>query len=139
MQAPPFTIVGIDHLLLHVNGMERNLAFYESVLGCAVETRIPQLGMVELRAGSAHIDLVDIASSEGGWAKSGAGGGRNIDHFALAIEPHDIQSLRDHLSSKSIAITEEREEDGPQGKSLSLYVHDPSGNTVELLSMTSHP
>lgn len=109
--------------------MEPSVAFYENVLGCAAETRFPQFGMVELRAGSSHIDLVDIASSEGAWAKVGAGDGRNIDHFALAIEPYEIQSLRGHLNSKAVTIVEEREEDG----SVSLYVRDPSGNTIELL------
>jgi catechol 2,3-dioxygenase-like lactoylglutathione lyase family enzyme len=130
--APPFTIAGIDHLLLHVTGMDRNLAFYEGVLGCVIETRIPRFGMVELRAGASRIDLVDVNASEGSWAK-GSAGGRNIDHFALAIQPCDLQALRDHLKSNSTAITEEREENGPQGKSLSLYVRDPSGNMIELL------
>ena len=129
----PFTIDGIDHILLHVNDMERNIAFYESVLGCAVETRIPRVGMAELRAGASHVDLVDVGSPEGAWAKSSGEGGRNIDHFALAINPQDIQSLREHLKSNAIEIVEEREESGPEGNSLSLYVRDPSGNTIELL------
>ena len=118
--SPPFLIVGIDHILLRVNGMERNLALYEGVLGCTVETRIPRLGMVELRAGASHIDLVDVSSADDG---------RNVDHFALAIERCDIEQVRNHLTSNGIVITEEREEDG----SVSLYVRDPSGNTIELL------
>ncbi len=109
--------------------MERNLAFYEGGLGCTVETRIPQFGMAELRAGASHVDLVDISSAEGAWAKGSADGGSNIDHFALAVQPRDIQSLREHLTSNGIVITEEREEDS----SVSLYVRDPSGNTIELL------
>lgn len=128
MQTPPFTIARIDHILLHVEGMERNLAFYEGALGCIVATRIPRLGMLELRAGASHVDLVDIASPEGAWAKP-RGEGRNIDHFALAIDASDIPSLREHLGSNVIEIIEEREEDN----SLSLYVRDPSGNTIELL------
>jgi catechol 2,3-dioxygenase-like lactoylglutathione lyase family enzyme len=114
--------------------MQQNLAFYDGVLGCTVETRIPQFGMIELRAGNAHIDLVDVAAPEGAWAKGPTNGGRNIDHFALAIQPRDIQSLRDHLRSHGIAITEEREEESTGGKSLSLYVRDPSGNTIELIT-----
>jgi glyoxylase I family protein len=133
VQALPFTIAGIDHILLHVHEMDRSVDFYENVLGCTVETRIPRVGMAELRAGNSHIDLVDIASPEGAWAKGAAEGGRNIDHFALAIKPRDIQSLCDHLKAHAIEIIEEREEDGSQGKSLSLYVRDPSGNTIELL------
>ena len=126
--SPPFTIDGIDHILLHVSDMERNIAFYEGALGCTVESRIPRLGMVELRAGSSHIDLVDVGAPEGAWAR-GSAGGRNIDHFALAIQPDDVQSLRDHLKANGVVVTEEREEDG----AVSLYVRDPSGNTIELL------
>ncbi len=129
MQTPPFSIAGIDHILLHVNGMERSVEFYEGVLGCTVETRIRRLGMAELRAGSSHIDLVDVGSAEGAWAKSPAQDGRNIDHFALAVQPQSIQALRHHLKSNNVIITEEREEDG----SVSLYVRDPSDNTIELL------
>ena len=131
--SPPFTIVGIDHILLHVDGMERNLRFYEGVLGCTVETRIPRLGMAELRAGSSHIDLVDVASAEGAWARDSGDGGRNVDHFALALHLDDVQTLRNHLTSNGIVITEEREED----RSVSLYVRDPSGNTIELLCKTT--
>ncbi|HEX5276006.1 MAG TPA: VOC family protein, partial [Candidatus Rubrimentiphilum sp.] len=130
MPAPPFTISGIDHVLLHVNGMDRNVAFYQNVLGCTVERCIPRVGMAELQAGTSHIDLVDIASPEGAWAKSSVDGGRNMDHFALAIESRDIQSLRAHLRSHGVAVTEEREEGGPKAKSLSLYVRDPSGNAI---------
>ena len=128
VKAPPFTIAGIDHILLHVNDMEQNLVFYEGVLGCTVETRIPRVAMAELRAGASHVDLVDVSSAEGAWAK-GSTGGRNIDHFALAIEAHDMQALRDHLKSNGIIINEEREEDGSE----SVYISDPSGNTIELL------
>lgn len=136
MQTPPFTIAGIDHILLHVNGMERSITFYERVLGCAVETRIPRLGMAELSAGSSHIDLVDVDSAEGAWARGSGESGRNVDHFALAINPQDIQSLRGHLKSNAVEIVEEREESSLQGNSLSLYVRDPSGNTIELLFRT---
>ncbi|HLW38705.1 MAG TPA: VOC family protein [Candidatus Eremiobacteraceae bacterium] len=131
---PPFSITGIDHILLHVNGMSEALAFYENVLGCTVEQSLPKFGMAELRAGGSHIDLVDVTSPGGAWAKSGVEGGRNLDHFALTIRPRDVQSLRKHLATRDVAITEEREEEGPQGKSLSLYVRDPSGNTIELIS-----
>ncbi|HET9392316.1 MAG TPA: VOC family protein [Candidatus Rubrimentiphilum sp.] len=133
MAAPPFTIERIDHVLLHVNGMTDSLKFYETVLGCALEGRMPQFGMAELRAGASHIGLVDVDSSEGAWAKESAGKGRNVDHVALAVAPSDVRALREHLASNNVSIVEERDEDGPQGKSLSLYVRDPSGNTIELL------
>ncbi len=133
MSAPPFAIAGLDHLLILVDGMPEALRFYEVVLGCTVETRLPQYGMAELRAGVSHIDLVDIAASVGAWARPAVAGGRNLDHFALNLFASDEARLREHLAACGVAIVEERIEDG----NLSLYIKDPSGNTVELICARS--
>lgn len=126
-----FTIDRLDHVLLIVNGMAESLHFYGDVLGCDVESRLPDYGMVELRAGSSHLDLVDTAVPQGAWARPAVAGGRNVDHVALRLGRIDERALRDHLAEHGIAIAEERiEDDG----TLSLYVRDPSGNTIELIS-----
>ena len=129
---PPFVLEGIDHLLLVVDGMERALEFYEGVLGCTLEERYPQWGMAQLRAGAALINLVDIAAENGAWAKPDAAGGRNMDHLCIALGAHDEQALRDHLARHGVAIVEESWHAGARGESLSIYVRDPSGNTLEL-------
>ncbi len=133
MSGQPFVLECIDHLLLLVQGMDRCVAFYEGVLGCCVETRLPQYGMIELRAGASHLDLVDIAAPEGKWALPDVAGGRNVDHVCLALGVHDEGALRRHLAAYEIAIVEERSEEVASGTRLSLYVRDPSGNTIELL------
>ena len=133
MSRPPFALAAIDHVLLLVQGMEESLAFYEDVLGASVESRMPQYAMVELRAGVSHIDLVDTAALEGRWAFPGVAGGRNVDHVALAIGPHDEIALRRHLETHAIPIIEERVNEAPRGTSLSMYVRDPSGNVIELM------
>jgi glyoxylase I family protein len=126
---PPFTLKGLDHVLLLVEHMPRALAFYRDVLGCTVANALPQFGMLELTAGASMLDLVDIADPAGAWAKPDAPGGRNMDHLCLALGRCDTADLRRHLAAHGIAITEEREE---RGSSFSLYVRDPSGNTIEL-------
>jgi glyoxylase I family protein len=131
---PPFALEGIDHLLLLVQDMDRAIAFYEGVLGCAVESRLPQYGMAELRAGASQLDLVDTAAPEGKWALPAVTGGRNVDHFCLALGPHVELALRNHLAAHEIQIVEERINDDTRGTSLSLYVRDPSGNTIELMA-----
>lgn len=128
MSVPPFKIAGLDHLLVLVEGMPEALRFYQGVLGCTVEARLPRYGMVELRAGVSQIDLVDVGATEGAWGRS-PGRGRNVDHFALALAESNEQSLREHLADCGIAIIEERIEQ----ESLSLYVSDPSGNKIELI------
>jgi glyoxylase I family protein len=129
---PPFALEGIDHILLLVNGMKPAVRFYTEVLGCTVEGALPQYGMLQLRAGAALIDLVDISVPEAGWAKPSVAGGRNFDHLCLALGVHDEAELRRHLARHHIEVIEEGVHGGSRGESLSLYVRDPSGNVIEL-------
>ncbi len=128
--ARPIELRGIDHVLLLVVDLEKAVAFYERVAGCSVETRLPQHGMIELRAGSSHLDLVDISAPAGAWARPAIVGGRNADHVALAVASHDPTALRAHLAAHGVEIGEERVE----GDRTSFYVRDPSGNGIELQS-----
>ena len=123
---PPFTLIGLDHLLLHVRGMGEAEAFYVNVLGCTVKSRMPQWAMLELSAGVA---LVDTADPNGAWALEGTQAGRNLDHFAIRSSGWDEATMRGWLATRGVAIEEERSEDGD----LSFYVRDPAGNLVELL------
>jgi len=129
---PPFEIAGIDHLLVLVEGMGRALAFYEGVLGCEVDERLPEYAMVVLRAGASKIDLADIADERGAWARPEVYGGRNVDHFCLALRTSDEAALRAHLAAHRVTIVEEQLSAEAGGDRLSLYIRDPDGNVVEL-------
>lgn len=129
---PPFGLDGIDHVLLLVEGMKRAERFYTQVLGCVIESRLPQYGMLQLRAGAALIDLVDISAKEGSWAVPPVAGGRNLDHLCLALGAHDKVRLRTHLARHRVRVIEEGVHAGSRGESFSLYVRDPSGNVIEL-------
>ena len=129
---PPFVLDGIDHVLLVVESMAPALSFYENVLGCTLEEKYPQWGMAQLRAGSALINLVDVSVPQGAWAASPAAGGRNMDHLCIALGRHDEAALRRHLAAHRIEIVEELFHAGARGESLSIYIRDPSGNTLEL-------
>lgn len=129
---PPFALEGIDHILLLVQGMAPAVKFYTNVLGCTVEERLPEYGMLQLQAGHALIDLVDVAAPEAAWAVPPVAGGRNLDHLCLALGRHDEAALRRHLARHRVEIIEEGTHAGSRGESLSLYVRDPSGNVIEL-------
>lgn len=126
--APSFKPAGLDHLLLLVDDMEKSIDFYEQVLACDLKNRLPQFAMAELAAGRNGLALVAWRTPEGTWARPPAEGGRNIDHFALALAISDEAAVRGHLAAHGVAVHEERIEAGR----LSLYVRDPSGNVVEL-------
>jgi glyoxylase I family protein len=109
------------------------IGFYCEVLGCAIEWRRPDLGLVHLRAGSAMIDLVPVDGVLG--SKGGAPPGkegRNMDHVCLRVEPFDVQAIVQHLQSHGARIGEIRPRFGAQGEGVSIYVYDPEENLVEL-------
>ena len=126
-------IRGLDHVVLRVADVERALRFYCGVLGCAEERRIDALGLVQLRAGAALIDLVAVDSPLGrlGGPAPGASG-RNVDHIALQLARFDEAELRAHLSAHGVEPGEVGERYGALGMGPSMYVRDPDGNVVEL-------
>ncbi len=130
--SPPFALEGLDHVVLLVDGMDEAEKFYRLVLGCTVERNLPQYGMLQLRAGAALIDLVDIASAEGAWAKPPVPGGRNMDHVCIATGRWDEVAMRAHLTDHKVEIVEEGIRGGARGDGLSFYIKDPSGNVLEL-------
>jgi catechol 2,3-dioxygenase-like lactoylglutathione lyase family enzyme len=132
MSAPPFTLEGLDHVVLLVRDMERARHFYCDVLGCAAERALPEHGMLQLRAGASLIDLVDVGGEEGSWARPPVEGGRNVDHVCIATGPWDEAAMRAHLAANGVAIVEEGIRYGAQGDGLSFYVSDPFGNVIEL-------
>ena len=86
-----------------------------------------------MRAGSALIDLVPVDSPLG--RAGGAGPGeeaRNMDHFALRIEPFDEAALGAHLRTHGIEPGEVAQRYGAEGNGPSMYLLDPDGNVVEL-------
>jgi catechol 2,3-dioxygenase-like lactoylglutathione lyase family enzyme len=131
MTEPPFRVEGIDHVLLTVDDMAKALEFYGAVLGCPVQTRLPQFAMMQLRAGDALVDLVDISTPEGAWART-AERGRNMDHLCLAVDRFPEAELRAHLAAHGVEIVEEGQRSGARGVGPSFYVRDPAGNTVEI-------
>jgi catechol 2,3-dioxygenase-like lactoylglutathione lyase family enzyme len=129
----PVEIRGIDHVVLRVADLPRALRFYCDVLGCVEERRLEALGLVQLRAGSGLVDLVDVASPLGRAGGSPPGeGARNMDHFALQIEHFDEERLRQHLTAAGVEVGEVAQRYGALGTGPSMYVRDPDGNVVEL-------
>lgn len=133
MNVAPFRLKGLDHVVLRVADLERSLAFYVGALGCTLEKEQKAIGLVQLRAGRSLIDLVPVSGRLGstGGAPPGAEG-RNVDHFALSIEPYDEAALRAHLERLGIEVPESGMRYGAEGEGPSVYVRDPDGNVVEL-------
>lgn len=128
-----FRIAGIDHVVLRVVDLQRMLAFYCDALGCTVERRQDAIGLVQLRAGIALIDLVPVDGKLGraGGAAPGREG-RNLDHLCLRVDPFDAAAIGAFLRAKGFECGPVESRYGAQGEGPSLYVSDPEGNVVEL-------
>ncbi|MDO8300404.1 VOC family protein [Lacisediminimonas sp.] len=126
-------IQGLDHIVLRVTDTEAMLRFYCGTLGCTMEKKRDDLGLIQLRAGSALIDLVPVDGKLG--LKGGAAPGkegRNLDHFCLWIEPFDEVEIRRQLAASGVVAGPTETRFGARGDGPSIYLDDPEGNTVEL-------
>ena len=121
----PFKLKALDHVVLRVAYTDRAIRFYCEVLGCHEERRLDSIGLVQLRAGAALIDLVPRTADE----PPGSG---NMDHFAITIEPFDPAALTAHFACHGITLGEPARRYGAEGYGPSVYFHDPDGNQVEL-------
>lgn len=133
MAERPFELQRLDHVVLRTADSARLVDFYAG-LGCEVVRCIEPLGLVQLRAGASMIDIVDANGKLGkaGGAAPGAEG-RNVDHFALRVEPFDAEAIE--AFCRALGIPAERTEQpvlGADGFGFAVYIRDPDGNRVEL-------
>lgn len=135
-----FHIRGLDHLVLRVSDLDATLRFYCECLGCTVERRLDDVGLVQLRAGNSLIDLVPVAGKLGRMGGAAPGKtGRNLDHFCLRIEPWDEGAIRTHLATHGVQAGDTSKRYGADGTGPSIYLEDPEGNVVELKGPPTSP
>lgn len=122
----PLRIAEIDHVVLRCRDQKRMLDFYTRMLGFAEERRIEQMGLIQLRAGNAMIDLLpgrEVGNDAGG----------NVDHFCLGVETADINAAVRYFTENNVEVMGDPiERYGAHGIGLSIYVRDPDGNVIEL-------
>ena len=127
-------VAGLDHIVLRTTRLDEMIQFYGTVLGCPVERELPpEFGLVQLRAGSALIDLVAVDSELGR-----VGGGapseteNSLDHFCLQVNPLPEEEISRYLASHGVEAGPFEQRYGAQGFGNSIYLRDPDGNVVEL-------
>ncbi len=123
----PFTIIGLDHVVLRARDPAALEKFYVEVLGCSLELR--QGKLAQLRAGRT---LIDIVPDGRGGRHARAWRGANLDHLCLRVEPFDAGAIAQHLAAHGVQCGEEASRYGAEGRGPSVYLNDPEGNGVEL-------
>jgi len=128
----PFTIRHLDHVVLRTANLPRLTAFYVS-LGCRVERdRTAEMGMMQLRLGASMLDLVDVNFGRQTPDVPPAVE-RNLDHFAVRIEPFDRDAIVEFCEAHGIeAMPMAQPILGADGLGPAVYLVDPDGNRVEL-------
>lgn len=123
----------LDHVVFRVTDIARAIAFWRDVLGCFLEREQAAIGLWQMRAGEALIDLVTVDGELGRRGGAGPGTeGRNVDHVCLRVDPWDEAAIRAHLARHAIPVLEAGTRYGSEGDGPSLYIPDPDGNVIEL-------
>ncbi len=128
-----FTIQRIDHLVLRTVQPQLLIHFYQHILHCTLERENDDIGLYQLRAGDALIDIVDVAKplgQQGGAAPSTTE--NNLDHFCLQIAADDLSLVYQYLLENNVKAEPPQRRYGAQGFGDSVYLWDPDGNQVEL-------
>uniref|UniRef100_A0A7S2SJT0 VOC domain-containing protein n=1 Tax=Eucampia antarctica TaxID=49252 RepID=A0A7S2SJT0_9STRA len=131
----PIDILGIDHVVLKVDELEKMTEWYSKVLGMSIAKHNVGAQMVHLDAGDALIDLVDRAGplGDGGGNENADPRQRRVDHICLAMRSFDEDAIRAHLLEHSVEITTELGvRYGKGGAGESIFFLDPEGNRIEI-------
>lgn len=126
------TIQAIDHVVFRVKDLHAAASFYIDVLGARWEKKQEDIGLYQLRVGSALVDLVPVEGKLG--AVGGAPPGkeaRNVDHVCFRVLPWNGEAILAHLREHGIE-GEIVSRYGAEGDGPSIYVSDPEGNLLEL-------
>ena len=130
----PFTFKQLDHLVLRTENIEDLREFYLG-LGCnVVRDQRETLGLLQLSMGASMLDLVDVHGQLGQAGGAGPGPtGRNLDHFAVRVEPFDIDRIVNFCRGLGVNVTPASQPLlGADGYGEAVYIEDPDGNRIEL-------
>jgi catechol 2,3-dioxygenase-like lactoylglutathione lyase family enzyme len=114
----------------YVDGLQAAEAFYVTILGLRVIGKEPG-HHVFFQAGEASVLLPFLAEATLRGDLFPPHGAAGPGHFALGIEAESFEAWREHLHSSGVTV--EKEVEWPRG-GRSLYLRDPAGNLVELVT-----
>jgi catechol 2,3-dioxygenase-like lactoylglutathione lyase family enzyme len=123
-------IKAVIETAIYVLDLDEAETFYRTVLGLHVIAKEPGRN-VFFQVGDANVLLAFLAETtlqEGQLPPHGATG---PGHFALGIEAEALEEWRKLLHGHGVTI--EKEVEWPRG-GKSLYIRDPDGNLVELVT-----
>jgi catechol 2,3-dioxygenase-like lactoylglutathione lyase family enzyme len=125
-------ITGLAHFTIPVTDLKLAEAFYTDVLGMpVVQPERGNNGMVFLDAGG---DCVILAKVDKPISTARE---QNI-HHAFKVSPQDYAKARDELEKKNVRVVFEEDRQGGAVNGPRFYFHDPDGNVLEIIDLTSY-
>ena len=110
---------GVDHVVLHVNDVQRSKESYTEVLGMTAYRE--DKGQVFLHAGQQGVALFEKQ------AGTPLTTGNDLNHLALSVASGTYETLRADLEKHGVKVT------GRPGQDRCVYFHDPDGHRLQLM------
>src|SRR5262249_2261405 len=127
----------IDHIAIVVRNIEEKLPLYTGLLGFRLKNieTVPHMhvrvAMLESKAGSTHIELVEPIESDTGVARFLEKKGETIHHVCLLVD--DLNGTLADLKKKGVRLIDETPRKGEGGSLVAfLHPHASHGMLVEL-------
>lgn len=109
--------LGVHHVSINVADADEAVAFYTDVLGLVVRDDRPDFGIggawLDVGGQQVHLIETDVPDHRG-------------QHFAIRVA--DIDAAVADVRSKGVQVGDP----SPVGPNLQAFLHDPSGNMIEL-------
>ena len=110
---------GVDHVVLHVNDVQRSKKFYTEILGMTPYRE--DEGQVFLHAGQQGVALFKKPGNAPLIA------GQDLNHLALNVATGTYETLKAELEKHGISVT------GRPGQDRCIYFRDPDGHRLQLM------
>ena len=110
---------GVDHVVLHVNDVQRSKKFYTDVLGMTAYRE--DKGHVFLHTGQQGVALFEKETD------APLTTGNDLNHLALNVASGTYEALRAELEKHGVKVS------GRPGEDRCIYFSDPDGHRLQLM------
>jgi catechol 2,3-dioxygenase-like lactoylglutathione lyase family enzyme len=114
------SVTGIDHVVLHVNDLQRSKRFYVDLLGFEVAHEGGSNSF--LRCGTQQVALFERKDAD-------LHAGAEMNHMALRLADGGYDDVKAILEAENITVS------GRPGDDHCIYFDDPDGHRLQLLTV----